>query len=70
MDNDRYTLGFQICTTGYLQAAYMFMKRLVKVFRETTFRTTDKDPASWRVQKIEKEWRLWSFEALYYQTSQ
>ncbi|MED1269540.1 IS6 family transposase [Bacillus mycoides] len=40
-----YTLDIQIRKTRDHQAAYMFMKRLVKAFGEPTVLTTDKAPA-------------------------
>ncbi|MEK4503879.1 IS6 family transposase [Bacillus sp. FSL R12-0069] len=45
IDSDGYTLDFQLRKTRNHQAAYMFMKRLVKAFGEPTILTTDKVPA-------------------------
>ncbi|RAN82419.1 IS6 family transposase [Bacillus sp. SRB_331] len=45
IDSDGHTLDFQIRKTRDHQAAYMFMKRLVKAFGEPTVLTTDKAPA-------------------------
>ncbi|OUB77077.1 IS6 family transposase, partial [Bacillus thuringiensis] len=45
IDSDGYTLDFQLRKTRDHQAAYAFMKRLVKQFREPTVLTTDQAPA-------------------------
>ncbi|MGG0315482.1 IS6 family transposase [Bacillus mycoides] len=45
IDGDGHTLDIQLRRTRDHQAAYMFMKRLVKVFGEPTVLTTDKAPA-------------------------
>nr|WP_240523192.1 IS6 family transposase [Bacillus cereus] len=45
VDNDGHTLDFRIRKTRDHQAAYMFMKLLVKTFGEPTVLTTDKAPA-------------------------
>ncbi|WP_141523080.1 IS6 family transposase, partial [Bacillus toyonensis] len=45
IDKDGYTLDIQLRKTRDHQAAYMFMKRLVKVFGEPTVLITDKAPA-------------------------
>ncbi|MCQ6530833.1 IS6 family transposase [Bacillus mycoides] len=45
IDREGYTLDIQLRKTKDHQAAYMFMKRLVKTFGEPTFLTTDKAPA-------------------------
>ena len=45
IDSDGHTLDFQLRKTRDHQAAYMFMKRLVKAFGEPTVLTTDKAPA-------------------------
>ncbi|QWI73009.1 IS6 family transposase (plasmid) [Bacillus mycoides] len=45
VDNDGHTLDFQLRKTRDHQAAYMFMKRLVKAFEEPKVLTTDKAPA-------------------------
>ncbi|PEU91490.1 IS6 family transposase, partial [Bacillus thuringiensis] len=45
IDHKGYTLDIQIRKTRNHQAAYMFMKRLVKAFGEPTVLTTDKAPA-------------------------
>ncbi|MDR4173606.1 IS6 family transposase [Bacillus nitratireducens] len=45
IDSDGHTLEFQLRKTRDHQAAYMFMKRLVKAFGEPTVLTTDKAPA-------------------------
>lgn len=42
---DGHTLDIQLGRTRDHQATYMFMKRLIKVFREPTVLTTDKAPA-------------------------
>ncbi|PEB81150.1 IS6 family transposase [Bacillus cereus] len=42
IDSDGHTLDFQLRKTRDHQAAYMFMKRLVKAFGEPTVLTTDK----------------------------
>jgi putative transposase len=44
-DKDGYTLDIQLRKTRDHQAAYAFMKRLVKAFGEPTVLTTDKAPA-------------------------
>ncbi|WP_255255556.1 IS6 family transposase [Bacillus cereus] len=44
IDRDGHTLDIQLRKTRDHQAAYMFMKRLVKVFGEPTVLTTDKAP--------------------------
>ncbi|RAN84840.1 IS6 family transposase [Bacillus sp. SRB_331] len=45
IDKDGYTLDIQLRKTRDHQAAYAFMKRLVKAFGEPTVLTTDKAPA-------------------------
>ncbi|MHA4120024.1 IS6 family transposase, partial [Bacillus cereus] len=45
IDSDGYTLDFQLRKTRNHQAAYAFMKRLVKHFGEPSVLTTDKAPA-------------------------
>ncbi|MGG0256651.1 IS6 family transposase [Bacillus toyonensis] len=45
IDSDGHTLDFQLRKTRDHQAAYMFMKRLVKAFGEPKVLTTDKAPA-------------------------
>jgi putative transposase len=45
IDREGYTLDIQLRKTRDHQAAYMFMKRLVKAFGEPTVLTTDKAPA-------------------------
>ncbi|MFZ7936115.1 IS6 family transposase [Bacillus thuringiensis] len=45
IDKDGYTLDMQLRKTRDHQAAYAFMKRLVKAFGEPTVLTTDKAPA-------------------------
>jgi len=45
IDSNGHTLDFQLRKTRNHQAAYMFMKRLVKAFGEPTVLTTDKAPA-------------------------
>ncbi|MED1014282.1 IS6 family transposase [Bacillus mycoides] len=45
IDKDVYTLDIQLRKTRDHQAAYAFMKRLVKAFGEPTVLTTDKAPA-------------------------
>ncbi|PFE08357.1 IS6 family transposase [Bacillus cereus] len=45
IDREGYTLDIQLRKTRDHQAAYMFMKRLVKDFGEPTVLTTDKAPA-------------------------
>ncbi|PEF72011.1 IS6 family transposase [Bacillus pseudomycoides] len=45
IDKKGYTLDIQLRKTRNHQAAYSFMKRLVKVFGEPTVLTTDKAPA-------------------------
>ncbi|EJR94499.1 hypothetical protein IKM_05549 [Bacillus mycoides] len=45
IDQEGYTLDVQLRKTRDHQAAYMFMKRLVKAFGEPTVLTTDKAPA-------------------------
>ncbi|MGW5954999.1 IS6 family transposase [Bacillus mycoides] len=45
IDKDGYTLDIQLRKTRDHQAAYAFMKRLVKAFGEPTFLTTDKAAA-------------------------
>ncbi|MGG0404128.1 IS6 family transposase [Bacillus mycoides] len=45
INNDGYTLDIQLRKTRDHQAAYAFMKRLVKAFGEPTVLTTDKAPA-------------------------
>ncbi|MED1565749.1 IS6 family transposase [Bacillus paramycoides] len=45
IDQKGYTLDIQLRKTRDHQAAYMFMKRLVKAFGEPTVLTTDKAPA-------------------------
>ncbi|PHA37846.1 IS6 family transposase, partial [Bacillus toyonensis] len=45
IDKEGYTLDIQLRKTRDHQAAYMFMKRLVKVFGEPTVLITDKAPA-------------------------
>ncbi|PGT65264.1 IS6 family transposase, partial [Bacillus cereus] len=45
IDQEGYTLDIQLRKTRDHQAAYMFMKRLVKAFGEPTALTTDKAPA-------------------------
>lgn len=45
INQEGYTLGVQLRKTRDHQAAYMFMKRLVKAFGEPTVLTTDKAPA-------------------------
>ncbi|PEA06309.1 IS6 family transposase, partial [Bacillus cereus] len=45
IDQEGYTLDIQFRKTRDHQAAYMFMKRLAKVFGELTVLTTDKAPA-------------------------
>ncbi|WP_243526676.1 IS6 family transposase [Bacillus pseudomycoides] len=45
IDGDGHTLDIQLRRTRDHQAAYLFMKRLVKVFGEPTVLTTDKAPA-------------------------
>ncbi|SEB22715.1 DDE domain-containing protein, partial [Bacillus nitratireducens] len=42
IDSDGHTLDFQLRKTRDHQAAYMFMKRLVKAFGEPTVLITDK----------------------------
>ncbi|OUB03628.1 IS6 family transposase, partial [[Bacillus thuringiensis] serovar konkukian] len=45
IDGDGHTLDIQLRRTRDHQAAYMFMKRIVKDFGEPTVLTTDKAPA-------------------------
>ncbi|MGG0443473.1 IS6 family transposase [Bacillus mycoides] len=45
IDSDGHTLDFQLRKTRNHQAAYAFMKRLVKQFGEPSVLTTDKAPA-------------------------
>ncbi|MGG3043117.1 IS6 family transposase [Bacillus anthracis] len=45
IDGDGHTLDIQLRRTRDHQAAYMFMKRLVKAFGEPSVLTTDKSPA-------------------------
>ncbi|MED3037631.1 IS6 family transposase [Bacillus thuringiensis] len=45
IDGDGHTLDIQLRKTRDHQAAYMFMKRLVKAFGEPSVLTTDKAPA-------------------------
>ncbi|ANS51626.1 hypothetical protein BT246_63350 (plasmid) [Bacillus thuringiensis] len=45
IDQEGYTLDIQLRKTRDHQAAYSFMKRLVKQFEEPTVLTTDKAPA-------------------------
>ncbi|OUB62846.1 IS6 family transposase, partial [Bacillus thuringiensis] len=45
IDSDGHTLDFQLRQTRDHQAAYMFMKRLVKTFGEPKVLITDKAPA-------------------------
>ncbi|OUB34707.1 IS6 family transposase [Bacillus thuringiensis serovar yunnanensis] len=45
IDQEGYTLDIQLRKLRDHQAAYMFMKRLVKAFGEPTILTTDKAPA-------------------------
>ncbi|HHT7228272.1 TPA: IS6 family transposase [Bacillus cereus] len=45
IDEDGHTLDIQLRRTRDHQTAYMFMKRLIKVFGEPTVLTTEKDPA-------------------------
>ncbi|PGV97519.1 IS6 family transposase, partial [Bacillus cereus] len=45
IDKEGYTLDIQLRKKRNHQAAYMFMKRLVKAFGEPTILTTDKAPA-------------------------
>jgi len=45
IDSDGHTLDFQLRKTRDHQAAYLFMKRLVKAYGEPTVLTTDKAPA-------------------------
>ncbi|RVU63203.1 IS6 family transposase, partial [Bacillus thuringiensis] len=45
IDSDGHTLDFQLRKTRDHQAAYTFMKRLVKTFGEPTVLTTDQAPA-------------------------
>ncbi|MDZ4417105.1 IS6 family transposase [Bacillus cereus] len=45
IDSDGHTLDFQLRKTRNYQAAYTFMKRLVKHFGEPSVLTTDKAPA-------------------------
>ena len=45
IDSDGYTLDFQLRKTCNHQADYMFMKRLVNAFGESTILTTNKAPA-------------------------
>ncbi|MDT3497471.1 IS6 family transposase, partial [Bacillus toyonensis] len=45
IDQEGYTLDIQLRKKRDHQAAYMFMKRLVKAFGEPTVLTTDKAPA-------------------------
>ncbi|WP_141540855.1 DDE-type integrase/transposase/recombinase, partial [Bacillus cereus] len=45
IDQKGYTLDIQLRKTRDYQAAYMFMKQLVKVFGEPTVLTTDKATA-------------------------
>ncbi|WP_242321891.1 DDE-type integrase/transposase/recombinase, partial [Bacillus cereus group sp. BfR-BA-01354] len=45
IDKKGYTLDIQLRKKRDHQAAYAFMKRLVKMFREPTVLTTDKAPA-------------------------
>ncbi|WP_439876666.1 IS6 family transposase (plasmid) [Bacillus mycoides] len=45
IDSDGHTLDFQLRKTRHHQAAYAFMKRLVKHFGEPSVLTTDKAPA-------------------------
>ncbi|WP_129111169.1 IS6 family transposase, partial [Bacillus toyonensis] len=45
IDSDGHTLDFQLRKTRNHQAAYSFMKRLVKQFGEPSVLTTDKAPA-------------------------
>ncbi|PHD56546.1 IS6 family transposase [Bacillus toyonensis] len=45
IDHKGYTLDIQLRKTRTHQAAYMFMKRLVKAFGEPTVLTTDEAPA-------------------------
>ncbi|MGE7868547.1 IS6 family transposase [Bacillus paramycoides] len=44
IDSDGYTLDFQLRKTRDHQAAYLFMKRLIKACGEPTVLTTDKAP--------------------------
>ncbi|PGU51648.1 IS6 family transposase, partial [Bacillus cereus] len=45
IDGDGHSLDIQLRRTRDHQAAYMFMKRIVKAFGEPTVLTTDKAPA-------------------------
>ncbi|WP_142288637.1 IS6 family transposase, partial [Bacillus thuringiensis] len=45
IDSDGYTLDFQLRKTRDHQAAYAFIKRLMKQFGEPTVLTTDQAPA-------------------------
>ncbi|HDR4949084.1 TPA: IS6 family transposase [Bacillus cereus] len=45
IDREGYTLDIQLRKTRDHQAAYMFLKRLAKAFKEPTVLTTDKAPA-------------------------
>lgn len=45
IDKEGYTLDIQLRKKRDHQAAYAFMKRLVKIFGEPTVLTTDKAPA-------------------------
>ncbi|OTW94180.1 hypothetical protein BK702_03065 [Bacillus thuringiensis serovar cameroun] len=45
MDCDGHILDFQLRKTGNHQAAYAFMKRLIKHFEDPSVLTTDKAPA-------------------------
>ncbi|MRC19831.1 IS6 family transposase [Bacillus thuringiensis] len=56
IDGNGYTLDIQLRKTRNHQAAYMFMKRLVKAFGEPTVLTTDKAPALLCVfKKLQKD---------------
>ncbi|EJR90573.1 hypothetical protein IKE_05948 [Bacillus cereus VD196] len=55
IDTDGYTLDIQLRKKRDNQAAYSFMKRLVKTFREPTVLITDKSPALlWEFGKLRK----------------
>lgn len=56
IDGDGHTLDIQLRKTRNHQAAYMFMKRLVKAFGEPTVLTTDKAPALlYAFKKLQKD---------------
>ncbi|QWG64607.1 IS6 family transposase [Bacillus mycoides] len=56
IDGDGHTIDIQLRKTRDHQAAYMFMKRLIKAFGEPTVLTTDKAPALlFAFKKLQKE---------------